>query len=32
MPTLVLAGKLTKAPKVFTQGQHVVELGKIFLF
>jgi len=30
MPTYVLAEKLAKAPKIFAQGQHVVELDKIF--
>ncbi len=32
MPTATLAEKLAKAPKVFSQGQHVIELNKIFLF
>ena len=32
MPTSILAEKLTKAPKVFSQGQHVIELDKIFSF
>lgn len=30
MPTYVLAEKLAEAPKIFAQGQHVVELDKIF--
>jgi uncharacterized protein YbjT (DUF2867 family) len=30
MPTLILAEKLAKAPKVFTGGKHIVELDKIF--
>ena len=32
MPTKVLAEKLAKAPKVFSQGQHVIELDNIFEF
>ena len=32
MPTMILAEKLAKAPKVFSQGQHVIELNKIFAF
>lgn len=32
MPTSILAEKLAKAPKVFSQGQHVIELDKIFSF
>lgn len=32
MPTTVLAEKLAKAPKIYTQGQYVVELDKIFSF
>lgn len=32
MPTLILAEKLAKAPKVFGEGKHVVELNKIFIF
>jgi len=32
MPTFILSEKLAKAPKVFTQGQHVVELDNIFSF
>ena len=30
MPTMILAEKMAKAPKVFSHGQHVVELNKIF--
>lgn len=32
MPTIILAEKLAKAPKVFSHGQHVIELNKIFGF
>ena len=32
MPTFILAEKLAKAPKVFSNGQHVIELNKIFVF
>jgi uncharacterized protein YbjT (DUF2867 family) len=32
MPTTILAEKLTKAPAIFSQGQHVIELNKIFIF
>lgn len=32
MPTIILAEKLAKAPKVFSQGQQVIELNKIFAF
>ena len=32
LPTITLAQKLAKAPKVFSQGQHVIELNKIFEF
>lgn len=32
MPTIILAEKLAKAPKVFSKGQHAIELNKIFLF
>ena len=32
MTTTVLAEKLAKAPKVFSQGQHAIELDKIFEF
>ena len=32
MPTGILAEKLAKAPKVFAQGQHVIELHNIFSF
>jgi uncharacterized protein YbjT (DUF2867 family) len=32
MPTAILAEKLAKAPKVLSQGQHVIELNKIFVF
>jgi len=32
MPTATLAEKLAKTPKVFSQGQHVIELNKIFSF
>ena len=32
MPTLILSEKMAKAPKVFAQGKHIVELDKIFLF
>lgn len=32
LPTSILAQKLAKAPKVFSQGQHVIELNKIFAF
>ncbi len=32
MPTIILAEKLAKAPKVFSQGKHVIELNKIFRF
>ena len=32
MPTDILAAKLAKAPKVFSEGQHVIELNKIFTF
>jgi uncharacterized protein YbjT (DUF2867 family) len=30
MPTLTLAEKMAKAPKVFSSGKHVIELNKIF--
>lgn len=30
MPTLILAEKLAKVPKVFGKGKHVIELDKIF--
>jgi uncharacterized protein YbjT (DUF2867 family) len=30
MPTNILAEKLAKAPKVFSTGQHIIELNKIF--
>lgn len=30
MPTTILAEKLAKAPKVFSNGQHIIELNKIF--
>ena len=30
MPTTMLAEKLAKAPKVFSNGQHTIELNKIF--
>lgn len=32
MPTAVLAEKMAKAPKVFTNGKHAIELDKIFGF
>lgn len=32
IPTALLAEKLSKAPKVFSQGKHVIELDKIFSF
>jgi len=32
MPTSILAEKLAKSPKVLAQGQHVIELNKIFSF
>lgn len=32
MPTIILAEKMAKAPKVFSNGQHVIELNKIFVF
>lgn len=32
MPTATLAEKLAKAPKVLTEGKHVIELDKIFGF
>lgn len=32
MPTAILAEKLAKAPKVFSQGNYVIELNKIFVF
>lgn len=32
MPTVALAEKLAKAPKVLTEGKHVIELDKIFGF
>ena len=32
LPTNILAKKLAKAPKVFSQGQHTVWLDKIFTF
>ena len=32
MPTAVLAEKMSKAPKVVSQGKHVIELDKIFSF
>jgi uncharacterized protein YbjT (DUF2867 family) len=32
MPTSVLAEKLAKAPTVFPEGKHIVELNKIFEF
>lgn len=32
MPTAILAEKLSKAPKVFSQGKHVIELDAIFPF
>jgi uncharacterized protein YbjT (DUF2867 family) len=32
MPTLVLAEKLAKAPKVFSSGRHVIMLNEIFSF
>lgn len=30
MPTVVLAEKMAKAPKVFSAGKHIIELDKIF--
>ncbi|PZR21321.1 MAG: semialdehyde dehydrogenase [Citrobacter freundii] len=32
MPTSLLAEKLAKAPKVFSEGKHVISLDKIFSF
>ena len=32
LPTAILAEKLAKAPRVFSKGQHVVGLDKIFAF
>lgn len=32
MPTAILAEKLAKTPKVFSQGNYVIELNKIFVF
>jgi len=32
MPTDILAAKLARAPKVLSEGQHVIELNKIFTF
>jgi uncharacterized protein YbjT (DUF2867 family) len=32
MPTDILAEKLAKAPTIFSNGQHVIELNKIFVF
>ncbi|MBS1600818.1 MAG: NAD(P)H-binding protein [Bacteroidetes bacterium] len=32
LPTSILAEKLTKAPKVLTVGNHIIELDKIFEF
>ena len=32
MPTHILAEKLAKAPAIFSNGQHVIELNKIFIF
>ena len=32
MPTTILSEKLAKAPTFFSQGQHVIELNKIFTF
>lgn len=32
LPTLLLAEKLAKAPKVLSDGKHVIELDKIFKF
>src|SRR6478735_7246608 len=32
MPTSILTEKMAKAPKVFSHGEHVIELNKIFSF
>lgn len=32
MPTTILAQKMAKAPKLFSNGHHVIELNKIFTF
>ena len=32
MPTDILAAKMAKAPKVLSEGKHVIELNKIFMF